>query len=258
MTPAVHARVPGAATAPAGRIFGADLVRPVAGATAELTVVHDRGARARGRLVAHRTTVAGRVRAPRLLDAVAADLEADVQLGAQRQPATAAAPAGPAETIRAWMLGARAGTPARAGRRLTAAVGLDLLSGDAPASPGSHGAFDTLYGSNHSFYGAADVAGGNPASTLKGRGLADALATASFAAARRATVRADLHRMAPARGGGTLGWELDVIAPVRLGPKTTVELGYTSFRAGEAGAALGLGRAGATRGWGYLQLTAGL
>jgi hypothetical protein len=71
-------------------------------------------------------------------------------------------------------------------------------------------------------------------------------------------VRADLHRMAPARGGGTLGWELDVIAPVRVGPKSVVEIGVTGFRAGAAGEALGLGRAGATRGWGYLQLTTGL
>jgi hypothetical protein len=221
-------------------------------------VLHDRGARARGRVVAGRTTVAARLRAPRLFGVVAADLEADVQAGSQRLPATAAAPAGPDEAVRAWMLGARVGAPARAGRRLTGAVGLDVLSGDAPSSPARHGAFDTLYGSNHSFYGFADVAGGNPASTLKGRGLADALATASLAATRRATVRADLHRMAPARGGGTLGWELDVIAPVRVGPKSVVEIGYTSFRAGAAGEALGLGRAGATRGWGYLQLTAGL
>jgi hypothetical protein len=87
--------------------------------------------------------------------------------------------------IDAWMVSTRVGTPVRAGRRVTAALGLDLLSGDAPSSPTRHGAFDTLYGSNHSFYGFADIAGGNPASTLKGRGIADALATSMVVVSKR-------------------------------------------------------------------------
>jgi hypothetical protein len=135
-------------------------------------------------------------------------------------------------------------------------VGLDLLSGDAPDSPGRHGAFDTMYGSNHAFYGAGDVAGGNPAATLRGRGLADAFVTATLAATRRASVRVDAHRMRPMRGAGLLGYEADVIAPVRLPGHATLELGYTAFRAGPAGAAVGLAPDGAVRRWGYLQLTA--
>jgi hypothetical protein len=135
-------------------------------------------------------------------------------------------------------------------------MGVDLLSGDASAQDARDGAFDTLYGSNHGFYGLADIAGGNPAGTLKGRGLADAVLGAVVTASRRVSVRADLHRMTPLRGGGVLGWEGDVLVPVRVLPRTTVELGQSVFRAGAAGAALGLGEVGRTRRWAYLQVTA--
>jgi hypothetical protein len=100
------------------------------------------------------------------------------------------------------------------------------------------------------------VAGGNPASTLRGRGLTDAFVSTTVAAARWVSVRADAHRMTATRGGGLLGYEADVIAPVRLPGGATVELGYTAFRAGPTGAAVGLGAAGAVRGWGYVQVTA--
>jgi hypothetical protein len=154
------------------------------------------------------------------------------------------------------MLGARLGTPVAAGRRLSAAAGLDLLSGDVSASDARDGAFSTLYATNHPFYGLEDVVGGDPAASLKGHGLADAYGTATLGIARALSLRADVHRLAPARAGGLLGWEADLVAPVRVAPGATVELGYSAFRAGEAGAALGLGRAGHVHGWGYLQLTA--
>jgi hypothetical protein len=234
------------------------VTHPLAGlasATGEVTAFHERGVRARGYEVTGRTTLAGRVRAPRL-GPLGAELEGALQTGARHALATATAPAGPDEAIAAWLVAGRLGTAARPGRRLAASLGLDLLSGDAPDSPGRHGAFDTMYGSNHAFYGAGDVAGGNPAATLRGRGLADAFVTTTFAATRRASLRVDGHRMRPMRGAGLLGYEADVIAPVRLVAGTTLELGWTAFRAGPAGAAVGLGPAGAVRRWGYVQFTA--
>ena len=258
VSPAVHPTHAVAATVPTHYLFGADVVSPLRGlpgATVEATVLHDRGVRSRTREVADRTTVVGRVRAGRVLG-LSADVEAARQFGTQRALATSTAPQGPDETIDAWMVGTRVGTPVRAGRRVTAALGLDLLSGDAPSSSTRHGAFDTLYGSNHSFYGFADIAGGNPASTLKGRGLADALATSTVVVSKRVSLRTDVHRMTPMRGGGMLGWEADLVAPIRVMRGLTAELGQSAFRAGDAGAALGLGPARRLRGWSYLALTA--
>jgi hypothetical protein len=254
------AAAPGAPPAPDHYVFGLHGARalPAIRGGAELTAIHDRGVHARGREIAGRTTVAARLRAGRLLG-LGADLEGAVQTGTQHALATATTPAGPDETIRAWMLGARVGTPAT-GARLSAAAGLDLLSGDA-AGDGRDGAFSTLYATNHPFYGLADVVGGDPAASLAGHGLADAYATATCVVTRALSLRADVHRLAPARGGGLpggpLGWEADVVAPVRLAPGASVELGYGAFRPGTAGSALGLGPTGRVRGWGYLQLTAG-
>ncbi|MGZ8413200.1 MAG: alginate export family protein [Gemmatirosa sp.] len=247
ITPAVHAQ--GAPLVPDHRIGGLHAVRPFGVATAEATLVHDRGLTARGRAITGRTTLAGRLRSARV-PGVALDVEGAVQTGAQR------AAAGPHETIRAWMLGARVATAARPGRRATAGLGLDVMSGDAPASPTRDGAFDTLYGSNHGFYGLSDVAAGNPASTLRGRGLVDAFATTTLSATRWLSLRTDVHRMTPARGGGVLGWELDVVPSVRVRPGLNVEGGYTAFHVAAAGAAVGLGESGRVRGRSYLQVTA--
>ncbi len=247
------------------RLFGLAAARPLAGAggLGELTVLHDRGVRARGREVTARTTVAGRVHGVPLLG-LRAELEGAVQAGDEHALPTATAAAGPRESIRAWMLGARLGTPAgtaAAPRRVSALAGLDVLSGDASKADRRDGAFSTLYATNHPFYGTEDVIGGDPAASLGGRGLVDAFTSVTYAAARTLSLRADLHRLATARphglSDGLLGWEADVAAPYRVLPGATIEAGYAAFRAGDAGTALGLGRAGRVRGWGYLQLTAG-
>lgn len=259
VAPADRSRPAGAPPGPQPRIAGIDAVRPLArltGATLEGFVVHDLGARARGRTVDGRTTIVGRVRAPRV-GHVGLDVEGALQGGAIHTLPTATAAAGPRESIRAWMLGARVTTPASPVRRVTASLGADLLSGDTRAGDGRYGAFDTLYGSNHGFYGVADIAGGNPANTLRTRGLADVVGSTTFAATRRVSLRADVHRMTPMHGGGVLAWESDFLAPIRLAPGLTMEAGYSLFRAGAAGRALELGPAHGLRRWGYLQVTAG-
>jgi hypothetical protein len=217
--------------------------------------------RARGREIGARTTVAGRLQAAPV-PGLRAELEGAVQAGAEHALPTATVPAGPRETIRAWMLGARIGTAAATPtHRVSALAGLDVLSGDASSTDRRDGAFSTLYATNHPFYGSADVVGGDPAASLGGRGLVDAFTSVTLAATRTLGLRADLHRLAAARPhglrDGLLGWEADVVAPYRILPGATIEAGYGAFRAGDAGTALGLGRTGRVRGWGYLQLTAG-
>ena len=45
--------------------------------------------------------------------------------------------------------------------------------------------------------------------------------------------------------------------PLRLSPASSLELGYSLFRPGPAGPALGIGDEGRVRHWGYVQLRAG-
>jgi hypothetical protein len=132
-----------------------------------------------------------------------------------------------------------------------------MLSGDNSATNGGYGAFNTMYATNHPFYGLMDLFL-DPAARTNDRGLIDALATTAIALPPRTTLKVELHHFAPQVGTrAEIGWEADVIAPVRISSAATMELGYTVFRAGPAAAAMGLGANNVLRHWAYLQLKAG-
>ncbi|HEX3157993.1 MAG TPA: alginate export family protein [Gemmatimonadaceae bacterium] len=227
------------------------------GAALEGTLLFDDGAYYRAYQDARRTTLDARLRAPRLLG-LSVELEGAVQAGRQRYLAPDAEPtAAVRQDVRAWLLGARVGLPAAPGRRATAGLGVDVLSGDATPGDGRYGAFATMYGTNHPFYGLMDVVG-DPAAATRERGLVDAMARGSLVLSPVTTLRGELHRFTLATGSERhLGWEADVVLPVRLSPAAGVELGYSAFRAGRGAAAVGLGDDGAMRHWAYLQLRAG-
>jgi hypothetical protein len=232
------------------------------GAILESTLLYDAGADFRAYRDAHRATLNARLRVPRVLG-VRAELEGAVQVGRQRFAGDSANVR--AQDVRAWLLGARVGTPVTAAGadigRASAMVGVDVLSGDASPIDGRYGAFGTMYATNHPFYGLMDLVG-DPSATTKERGLVDALATGSATITRAVALRAELHRFALATGTGSgsgrdLGWEADLTLPVRLTPTAGVGLGYSAFRAGAAASSAGLGTTGALRHWAYLQLRAG-
>lgn len=227
------------------------------GAVLEGTLLHDDGAHYRAYHDARRTTLDARLRAPRLLG-LSAELEGAVQVGRQRYLAPAAEPtAAVHQDVRAWLLGARVGLPATPGGRVTAGLGLDMLSGDATPGDGRYGAFATMYATNHPFYGLMDVVG-DPAASTRERGLVDAMARGSLALSPVTALRGELHRFTLATGSERhLGWEADVVLPVRLTSGAGVELGYSAFRAGRGAAAVGLGDDGTMRHWAYVQLRAG-
>ena len=230
------------------RALGAAPTGPVL----EGTALYDAGASYRAWRDADRATLDARLRVPRLLG-VRAELEGAVQVGRQHFAGDTANLA--AQDVRAWLVGARVATPTAA-TGISAALGVDVLSGDATPGDGRYGAFSTMYATNHPFYGVMDVVG-DPAATTKERGLVDALATAGATLSPTLSVRAELHRFALATGDErALGWEADVTVPVRLGAAAGVELGYSAFRAGPGGAAVGLGDDGSLRHWAYLQLRA--
>ena len=244
-----------AVNAPDHAVAGLFAARALAaGAAVEATALYDAGGRYRGYTDANRATLDLRLRAPRLLG-LSAELEGALQAGRQRDAADTANVR--AQDVRAWLVGARLGTPTVPTRRAAAAVGVDVLSGDATPHDGRYGAFSTAYATNHPFYGLMDVIG-DPAATTRERGLVDALATASVTLTRALALRGELHRFALAAGDGRdLGWEGDVTLPLRLTPAAGMELGYSAFRSGRDAAAVGLGARGTIRDWAYLQLRVG-
>jgi len=234
-------------------VFGAFASRGAPGKPGgDVTVLYDGGARYRSWLDADRTTIDARMRVTLPLS-FRAELEGALQTGSQSYVRdTTTAPM--RQSVRAWLAGARL---SHAIGRGTATAGVDLLSGDDTPADGHYSAFGTMFGTNHPFYGLLDVVG-DPAATTKERGLRDAFLTAAHPVTSWISPRAELHRFTLAAGADRrLGVEADLVAPVRLGAGTTLELGYALFRAGSAAESLGLGAERSYRKWGYAQLRAG-
>ena len=222
--------------------------------TLESTLLYDAGARYRSYADARRVTLDARLRAPLALG-LGVELEGAWQAGRQALLVTDAPAV--AQDVAAWLFGARLGTAQRPDRRTDAAVGLDWLSGDRDPSDGRYTAFNTLYATNHPFYGVMDLFL-DPAARTRDRGLVDALATGSLVVRPRVTLKTELHHFALATGSDRpLGWEADIVVPVRVTPAAGLELGYSAFRAERGAAAAGLGASGDMRHWGYAQLKVG-
>lgn len=235
-----------------GGLYG---TRTLGTGSLEATALFDAGMHYRTFADANRATFDARLRQGRNRD-IGFELEGAWQTGSQQYQATSTASI-VNQDVSAWLAGARITRPAADGRRVTGAIGVDVLSGDARASDGTYGAFSTMFATNHPFYGLMDLFT-DPAARTNDRGLVDALATTAIALPPRTALKIELHHFAPQAGpAGEIGWEADFIAPVKFSTFATMELGYTAFRAGPAAAAMGLGADGSWRHWAYLQLRAG-
>ncbi|HEY0969406.1 MAG TPA: alginate export family protein [Gemmatimonadales bacterium] len=219
-------------------------------------VVHDRAGRFRTFADVDRTTGYVRFRTP-AVGRVHFDLEGAYQLGDQI-PVAADGTLGAQQDVRAWFAGGRV---VRQGSGLvpTMSLGADWLSGDDDPADATYRAFNTLYATNHKWYGFMDLFL-DPAANTRDRGLVDAVLGASLPVSPIATLRADAHGFwtaadGPGPGGERwLGWELDLTMPVRVNAASGLELGYSLFVPGPAGEAVGLGGDGNARHWGYAQL----
>ena len=131
--------------------------------------------------------------------------------------------------ISAFMFGARVGT-AFADGRATATLWYDYLSGDDDATDAEMGVFNTLYATNHKFYGYADLFLNIPVHTA-GLGLQDLALKASFDVRDDLTLRADLHsfRLAEetAAGDTHLGEEIDLTGVYRYSDALTLQTGLS-------------------------------
>lgn len=160
------------------------------------------------------------------------------------------------EDVSASLLGARVGAHVGPGVRVT--LWYDRLSGNDPAEPGVQ-VFETLFATNHKFYGYADLFLDIPAHTA-GRGLQDLALKTSWTVAPGWEAMADLHHFRVTEAGGladaALGEELDLTLRRTWRESVGVSAGFSHVWAGEAlGPVRGIGEDVT---FGYLMLDFGL
>ena len=220
----------------------------------EGTAFHDAGSSYRSYKSANRTTVDGRVR---MLNwkGVRADVEGALQFGRQRFVGDTAHVM--LQDVKASLFGARVGIADKADSRIGATIGADRLSGDVTPGDGQYGAFNTLFASNHQYYGLQDVIG-EPAASTKERGLVDAFAMGTAKISPNISIKTELHHFTLATGTNTnLGWEADFTLPVKLGSAATFDFGYSAFHPDVGAQSVGLGVNGSMKHWVFVQLRAG-
>lgn len=113
---------------------------------------------------------------------------------------------------------------------------VETLSGDDDPADGDETTFDTLFATNHRFYGEADIFLNIPANTGK-RGLLDVGATLGMKLGKSANVSLAFHhfQVMNARGGpSTFGQELDLLFGWKVNPHFTLDLNYSLILPGEA------------------------
>ena len=125
---------------------------------------------------------------------------------------------------------------------VTITLWADVLSGSGDPAKEATESFDTLFATNHKFYGFADFFLSVPADTA-GQGLTDVALKLKYTITEGAAVQLDLHRLrltADRGGDADLGQEVDLVAtwspwaPLKLmagaflfvpGPAMTARLG---------------------------------
>jgi hypothetical protein len=159
------------------------------------------------------------------------------------------------EDVVAHMIGVRAGTALP--KNGTVTLWYDYLSGDEDPDDAESGVFNTLFATNHAFYGLADYFLNIPVHT-GGLGLKDAAVKFSFTPWERTRVNIDLHHFQTAQEGSlssqSLGNELDLTLTHPISQGLTLVTGYSFFQAKDAMEELG--RLSEDAHWMYLMLNA--
>ena len=134
----------------------------------------------------------------------------------------------------------------------------DYLSGDETPLDDTFGGFNTLYATNHKFYGFMDLFLNLPRQTGD-LGLVDVMLRAVLRPDVW-TVRADLHRFSLAEenpaGDRMIGYELDLTASRTLAGGLGFQAGYSLFSPSDAGEVAPVNLGDDTLHWAYVQLFA--
>jgi hypothetical protein len=157
--------------------------------------------------------------------------------------------------VSAFMVGGRLGTTVADGK-LSATLWYDYLSGDDPTTPEVE-VFNTLYATNHKFYGFADLFLNIPAHTA-GAGLQDLALKLAYRGSDRVTAGLDAHSFHAAKQGTltetNFGEEVDLTVTHRTSDALTTTFGLSRVW---QGAALGeIGRLSKNMNWFYLMVNA--
>ncbi len=141
----------------------------------------------------------------------------------------------------------------------TVALQLDYLSGNADPADTQDKAFNTLYATNHKFYGYMDYFLFIP-QQLDRAGLVDAILRGSYATSPTTSLRLDIHRFRTAQernGLNTLGTEIDLVGNWRMAKPASLQVGVAAYVPEELMTQLSPAFAGgeSTTWWGYAQFT---
>lgn len=143
--------------------------------------------------------------------------------------------------VAAFMFGGRVGRPFYGGAA-SATLWYDYLSGDDDLSDGTLRVFDTLFATNHKFYGLADYFLNIPAQTA-GRGLQDFAVKGTYAPHREVSLALDVHSFHLARSNGLtsghLGEEIDLTGTYRYSKDLRVVGGFSYLFAAEGFSEIG-------------------
>jgi hypothetical protein len=157
--------------------------------------------------------------------------------------------------VSAYMLGGRAGMAIH--ERATLTLWYDHLSGDNDPNDDEVKVFNTLFATNHAFYGAADYFLNIPLHT-GGLGLRDASVKLAVNPTESTELSVDFHALSTAAGGDlstrSLARELDLSLTRRMGSGLTAVGGYSFVQARDG--IKELGRLEKNAHWAYLMLNA--
>lgn len=159
--------------------------------------------------------------------------------------------------VSAYMVGARAGGKLHSNATLT--LWYDYLSGDGSPLDGEVRVFNTLFATNHLYYGLADYFTDIPVHT-GGLGLQDAAVKLALTPSPRTGISVDLHAFRTAQPGSLstreLANELDLTLTYRQSPALTVTSGYSFVQARDG--IKELERLDRNAHWAFLMLNASL
>ncbi len=134
-------------------------------------------------------------------------------------------------SINAFMFGGYAGVGFGESVKIDLLFWADYLSGAENADETGTKAFNTLYATNHAFYGHADFFLNVP-KHVGGRGLVDLALKTKFVPLKGLTFIADFHHFRAAQprdGEPVLGWEVDFTAKWKPWKQATLFLGVYTF-----------------------------
>jgi len=131
------------------------------------------------------------------------------------------------ENRSAWMAGVSGTIAPDIDSKPAATLWYDHLSGDSTPNDGQIQAFNTLFATNHKFYGLMDVMWFAVGATADGQGLQDAALKLSMSPVEKVTAKLDAHLfLAPNPiGDAMLGQEMDFTIGIKATEGLTVGIG---------------------------------